>query len=114
MIHVSARFGPIPSASLAAFKELGESMMKTVQGEAGTVRYNWFLSADQSVCVVREIYADSSAALTHIGNAGDALMRLVVLGGGLQIEVFGELSEELTEVLKGFGDVPVLVPFQSK
>lgn len=50
-----------------------------------------------------ETYADSDALLTHIGNAdvGELVDKLVALGGGLELDVFGTPSPQLTEAIAG-------------
>jgi hypothetical protein len=60
-------------------------------------QYDWFFNADESKCVVREIYADSDAVLTHLGSVGDLLAQIIDVGGGIEIEVFGDPSDALLE-----------------
>ncbi len=56
------------------------------------------MSADESKCVVREAYADSDAVLAHLGAVGHLLEEILGLGGGVEVEVFGNPSEALQEV----------------
>jgi len=114
LIHTSTRLGPIDPANLAGFKELAADLMASTQGEDGTLRYDWFFTDDETWCEVREIFADSDAVLVHAGNAGERLGRLVALGGGLKLELFGDPSPELCEMLASFGETPILRTFQSK
>jgi hypothetical protein len=52
---------------------------------------------------VRETYANSDAILAHIANMGDLIGKLADLGGGVEIEVFGDPSPELVEAAATFG-----------
>ena len=69
----------------------GEALKATAD-DPGVPQYDWFFNQDESKCVVRETYADSDAVLTHLGLIGDLLGRIIELGGGVQIEVFGSPS----------------------
>ena len=66
------------------------------------MQYDWFFSDDGGRCVVREAYASSDAVLEHLGHVGPMLGRLVELGGGLELEVFGEPSQALSEAIAAF------------
>ena len=52
--------------------------------------------------MVRETYADSDAVLSHLGNVGPLLGRLVYRGGGLELAVFGDPSAALRDAIAGF------------
>ena len=71
-------------------------------GEPGTIRHDWFLSDDGTRCVVREAYTSSDAFLAHLAAAGPLLGRLVELGGGLELELFGEPSAALLDAVSAF------------
>ena len=75
--------------------------MKNVEEkDTGTLQYDWFLNADQTECVVRERYQDSSALLDHIGNLGD-LMGALLSVSDLSVEVYGSPSEQLLNATEG-------------
>src|SRR6478752_3683413 len=61
-----------------------------------------FFSGDGAQCIVREAYASSDAFLAHLGGAGPLLARLVELGGGLELDVFGEPSAALRAAVAAF------------
>ncbi len=71
--------------------------MEIARTEPGLLQYDWFLSPDDSTCVVRETYTDSDAVLAHIGAVGHLLEEMIGLGGGLEVDVFGDPSEALQE-----------------
>ena len=52
------------------FRSLMEEMIESTRAESGTLGYEWFLSEDGTICHLYERYADSEAALVHIGNFG--------------------------------------------
>jgi Antibiotic biosynthesis monooxygenase len=92
----------LPLTNLAEFKQLAAEALDAVRGEPGALQYDWFFSDDGTRCVVRETYANSDAVLAHVDNVGPLLGRLVELGGGLELEVFGEPSEALRNALAAF------------
>ncbi len=96
-LHVTATFPAIGRDNLDEFKDGISRLTANAGNEEGTLRYDPFFNEDESRCVVQETYRDSAAVLTHMGAAGELLGPLAELGGGLEIEVFGDPSEELRE-----------------
>ena len=96
-VQTTATFPSISAAGLAEFKRVAAEALAVTKTEPGTLQYDWFFSADESVCVVRETYADSDAVLAHLGNVGPLLAPLIDLGGGIKVEVFGSPSQQLLE-----------------
>lgn len=102
-IHFRATFPSIANDKLEAFKSLAQEAVVSVRGESGALQYDWFLSDDQTKCVVLEKYETSAAALAHLANAGSLIGRLAKLGGGLDLEVFGNVSADLRQALAAAG-----------
>ena len=75
---------------------------RSIRDEPGTLQHDWFFSDDGGRCVIREAYASSDAFLAHLAGAGPLLGRLVELGGGLELEVFGEPSTPLRDAIAAF------------
>lgn len=98
-IQLKATFPSIANDKLDQFTALAKDAVVAVRGEAGALQYDWFLSDDQTKCVVLERYASSEAVLAHLANAGALIGQLAGLGGGLAIEVFGDVSPELRQAL---------------
>ncbi|OMC36750.1 hypothetical protein A5740_00315 [Mycobacterium sp. GA-1841] len=98
-IQLRATFPSIASEQLEAFKALAQQAVVAVRGESGALQYDWFLNESQTTCVVLEKYQDSAAVLAHLANAGAVIGQLAALGGGLDIEVFGDVSPELQQAL---------------
>jgi hypothetical protein len=112
-LQVTATFPSIAKADLAEFKQRASEALGVVANEPGTLQYDWFFNADETRCVVRETYASSEAVLTHLGNVGDILGPIVQLGGGLELDFFGDPSDELRQATKTF-EPAVYTHFQSK
>ena len=91
----------IAPASLAEFKDLAATILERVRTEPGTLQHDWFLNSDETRCVVHEGYVDSEAVLAHLGNVGEFLGKLIELGGGVELEVFGDPSPDLVAAPAG-------------
>jgi quinol monooxygenase YgiN len=100
-IQVSAKFPHVSSANLADFKKVALEALEIAQREPGVLQYDWFFDDDDTVCVVLETYQDAEALREHISNVGETFGRLVELGGGCELEVFGALPAELDETPAG-------------
>jgi len=110
-LHITATFPAIAAANLEAFKALIAEGIDKTRGEPGNLQYDWFFNDDQTKCFVREAYADSDAVLAHMGNMGDTLGQLVELGGGLEVDVFGNPSAALVEAAADLA--PNVYPFHA-
>lgn len=95
--EITATLPKIAPGDLAEFKQLAAQLLERTKGEAGALRYDWFLNADETKCVVRETYENFDAVLAHMANVGELLGKLAELGGGLEIEGFGPASPQLAE-----------------
>ena len=100
-IQVSAKFADIPIDNLAEFKEVAAEALAITKSEQGVLQYDWFFDDEETVCVVLETYQDSEALLAHIASVGEAFGRLVELGGGCELEMFGEPSARLLDTTAG-------------
>lgn len=96
-LQVTGTFPRISSDNLSEFKRMDCEALKVTSDDPGVTQYDWFFNEDESKCVVRETYADSDAVLTHLGLLGDMLGRIIELGGGVEIEVFGSPSDALVK-----------------
>jgi quinol monooxygenase YgiN len=101
-LQINATFPNITAENLADFKTTVAECVAIVASEEGTLSYDMFLSVDETTGVLREVYASSDAVLAHMGNMGERLGRLIELGGGMEIEVFGEPSAALIEAAAAF------------
>ena len=99
-LQVTATIPRIPSENLDEFKRLAAEALKVTAEDPGVLQYDWFFNDDESKCVVRETYADSDAVLTHLDAVGDLLGKIIEVGGGIEIEVFGDPSDALLKATK--------------
>jgi quinol monooxygenase YgiN len=87
-------------------RALMSEMVQATLEEPGTLGYEWFLSDDESVCHICERYADSGAALEHLGNFGAKFAeRFLACLAPTGLYVYGEPSDEVRAALDGFGAV---------
>jgi quinol monooxygenase YgiN len=73
--HVTVRFPNIEPSKLADFKRAAAELIEISRREPGTLRYDYYLNADETVCVVHELFADSAACLSHLVGVGARLGR---------------------------------------
>jgi quinol monooxygenase YgiN len=65
MFEVTARL-KVREGELEGFKlQAAEMMRLTSELDTKTVRYDWFLSDDETECEVREAYVDADALIEH-------------------------------------------------
>lgn len=109
-LQVTARLAIHPG-KLGEFKAVAAQCMESVRTrDSGTLQYDWFFSADQTECVVRETYRDSDAILEHVGNLGETLHDLLAVCD-IDLEIFGAPSPALLAALTG--TERIFSPFQS-
>lgn len=101
-LQISARFPNIAPDKLGEFKRMAAEALVITKGDPGCLQYDWFLSADQTVCEVRETYASSDAVLAHLGAVGALIGPMMEIAGGLQVECFGSPSQALLEAAAAF------------
>lgn len=89
-VRVTARFANVSDGNREAFRRVAAEALAISRREPGVLRYDWFFNDAETVCVVQEAYEDSSALLAHIANLGDTFAKLVELGGGCDLDVFGD------------------------
>lgn len=86
------------------FRALAEEMVAATQAnEAGTLDYEWSLSADLSVCHIFERYTDSAAVMKHLGTFGEKYAaRFLEAVTPVHFVVYGRPSQEVKDALAGF------------
>jgi len=113
-IQVTAKFAYVASRNLAEFEDVAAHAVEIAKSEPRVLQYEWFFDDTQTVCVVRETYQDSEALLAHITTMGEALDRLSELGGGCELEMFGDPSPLLVDVTAPFQRSIFRSSFQGK
>jgi quinol monooxygenase YgiN len=75
-LEVSARM-TIRNGKLEEFKrQAAECIKQTRDKDTKTLRYDWFLSSDQTECEIREVYESSEGLVEHRTHIGEALDKL--------------------------------------
>lgn len=94
-IHFRAEF-TIEEAKIEEYKELVQNMSRLVEAnEPDTIEYKFYLSRDETRCIVHEAYTDSKAVLAH--NNGIAsqtiLPKIFNIAKINRLDVYGNLGE---------------------
>jgi quinol monooxygenase YgiN len=105
MFEVTARL-KIRDGELEWFKHQAAEVMRQAKAkDTKTLRYDWFISDDETQCEVREGYVDADALLEHSDHVGEARAELFRdFAYDHDMTIYGELSPALTdafEAMKG-------------
>ncbi len=88
-------------AMSALIAEMGAA---TKANEPGTLVYEYYGSEDGLLITILERYADSAAAMVHLGNFGEKFAdRFLSVFSPKRLTVYGPASEELRAALAGPG-----------
>jgi len=95
----------ITPGELENFKALmNEMVTATRANEPGTLNYEWSIDTDNQSCHIYERYADSAAAMTHLGTFGEKFAgRFLAVLEPQRITVYGNPNDEVKKALSGFG-----------
>jgi quinol monooxygenase YgiN len=86
------------------FKTMVTAMVEKVRaGEPGYLSYELFLSDDERTCHVVGLLEDSDAVMAHLTGAADTIGRFSELAPSTRIEIFGDVSDELRQLVAPFG-----------
>jgi quinol monooxygenase YgiN len=101
MFEVMARL-KIRDGELDGFKQQAAEVMRLARElDTKTLRYDWFIDADQTECEVREVYLDADGLLehnNHVREARDKLFRAHAYGHDMTI--YGEPSPALAQLIE--------------
>ena len=79
-------------------------MVESTHAEAGCLSYEWYVNDDGTACHLNERYANSDAALEHLGNFGSKFAeRFLACVSPTAFTVYGDPSDDVRIVLDGFG-----------
>jgi len=100
-LEVSARM-TVRKGRLDAFKrQAAECIRQTKEKDTKTVRYDWFLSHDETECEIREVYESSEGLVEHRMHIGEALDKLFSeFADDHAVSVYGEPSAQLQELAR--------------
>lgn len=89
---------------LGDVRALMAEMVASTMNEPGALGYEWFVTQDGATCHICERYADSSAALAHLGTFGATFAdRFLACLQPTSFTVYGEPSAEAKAALDGLG-----------
>jgi quinol monooxygenase YgiN len=109
MFEVTARLS-VRDGELEGFKQQAAEMMRlTREKDTKTLRYDWYLSDDGTVCEVREGYVDADGLLEHAHNVAAAREQLFQgFASDHHMTLYGEPSPALAALMEQLHGV---VPF---
>jgi quinol monooxygenase YgiN len=94
----------IQDGKLDDFKKLAQLFTDRVKkNEPGTLKYEWYLSSDETVCYVIECYRDSDAVMAHFEDTGDLLEPLTQLSAITRLECYGSPSRQVIDTVEPLG-----------
>jgi len=92
----------IPKGKLEEFKELAaETIRLSKERDTGTLKYDIFISKDETESEVREEYKNSEAVLEHMVNLSETLEKVFIDFPIDHVNIYGDPSPELLEAVKG-------------
>lgn len=101
MFEVTARL-KVREGEVEGFKrQAAEIIRLTGELDTRTVRYDWFLSEDETECEVREGYVDADALIEHSRHIGEARNKLFRdYADGHTITFYAEPSPALAKAME--------------
>ena len=98
-LEVSARM-TIRTGKLEGFRQqAAECIRQTKEKDTKTLRYDWFLSRDETECEIREAYSSSKGLIEHRMHIGEALNKLFTeFADNHTVTVYGDPSPQLVEM----------------
>jgi len=87
------------------FKAVMKAMVEWNRAdEPGTLNYEWYISEDGKQCHIYERYANSAAAMVHLGNFGEKFAKQFdAVCTPTRLMVYGDASPDLTAAVAGIG-----------
>jgi quinol monooxygenase YgiN len=103
-IHVRAEF-TIEKGKIEEFKKLIQDMSRIVENnEPDTINYQFYLNRSETKCMVHETYTNSESTLAHITGIASKMIlpKIFNISKIKRLDVYGNLSEELQNVITSF------------
>ena len=93
----------IKPGQLGNFMKLTGEMVELTRNKSGVLRYQRFVSGDETTIHAIESYVDSGAALMHLRNFAEKFAeQFLSMVDRKRFTVYGTPSPELKELLDGF------------
>jgi quinol monooxygenase YgiN len=108
ILEVSAMM-KVRKGKLQEFKKQAAEIIRLAkEKDTKTLRYDWFLSKDETECEVREVYESSEGLIEHRMHIVEALKKLFSdFAEGHAVKIYGELSPQLRQMLDDLKDVDI-------
>ena len=101
-IRIIATFTSIAPENRDRFKATVLELTELAASEEGTLEYAYYLSIDETQCLMIETYAGPKALVAHMENVGHLLGSLFESGGNVDVNILGDAPEALIEATKDF------------
>jgi quinol monooxygenase YgiN len=97
----------IRKGQLENFKALMKEMVEaTWANEPDTLGYEWFISADGTMCHTCERYVDSAAVLIHMKHVGEAFSpRYFAAAEPRRLVVYGKADDEVKKIFAALNPI---------
>jgi quinol monooxygenase YgiN len=96
-IRIIATFTSIAPEDLERFKAAVVELTELVASEEGTLEYSYYLTADETKCMMIETYAGAEALAIHTNHVGHLLGSLFESGGSVEVNILGHAPQSLVE-----------------
>ena len=108
ILEVSAMM-KVRKGKLQGFRDQAAEIIRLAkEKDTKTIRYDWFLSKDETECEVREVYESSEGLIEHRMHIGEALKKLFSeFAEGHAVRIYGEVSPQLKVMLDSLKDVDI-------
>jgi quinol monooxygenase YgiN len=94
----------INPGKLDDFIAVAHDLFRTMDGEAGTLGYGYYLNDDKTVCHIHEHYRDSKILIVHAENFGKVFAeRFMAACTPSKLILYGTPSATAKEVMKQYG-----------
>jgi quinol monooxygenase YgiN len=88
-----------------AFDQVSKRLVEISEQEVGTLRYDWFVSADGKDVQIVEEFVDPAAFGVHAQNIADLMPEMAAAVTFVRTSVLGDVSAEARERLEGPGAI---------
>jgi quinol monooxygenase YgiN len=97
----------VRKGKLEGFKQQAMEIIRLArEKDTKTLRYDWFLSSDETHCEVHELYESSEGLIEHRVHIDEALNRLFrEFADDHAVSLYGEPSSQLKEMIKAHTEV---------
>jgi quinol monooxygenase YgiN len=95
----------INEGQLDAFEDVAQQMIAVSRQEAGTLAYEFCLSADRTRCRIIEAYTSADAVKAHFSGAAvqEFVPKMLETSSISRFEVYGDPGPQVSAMVTGFG-----------